>query len=64
MTVQAHKVCTAEAVVSALVAVSALTVAEGQWLLDLASEKVQRTVAYQGKPRSLCAARALSVTTL
>lgn len=44
-----HKVCTVEAVVSALVAVAALTIPQAESILALAEQKVNRTIQYQGK---------------
>jgi DTW domain len=47
--INTNKVCTIEAVVSALIAVQALTIPEGDYIINLADQKVMRTVAYQGK---------------
>ena len=46
--VDAGKVCTAEAVVSALLALSILNKVEAASLLDIAEQKVKDTAAYQG----------------
>lgn len=45
----AIKVCTVEAVVSALLALSAITITQAQSIVTLADVKVQRTAEYQGK---------------
>lgn len=49
--VDAGKVCTAEAVVSALLALSILNKVEAASLLDIAEQKVKDTAAYQGHVR-------------
>jgi DTW domain-containing protein YfiP len=45
------KVCTAEAVVSALVGMTAVTVPEANEILHLVETKVRRTIDYQGKTK-------------
>ena len=47
------KVCTAEAVVSALLALSILTNDEAALLIGIAERKVKDTAAYQGSVRLL-----------
>ena len=51
--VDAGKVCTAEAVVSALLSLSVLNTVEAASLLDIAEQKVKDTAAYQGDVRML-----------
>ena len=51
--VDTGKVCTAEAVVSALLALSILTNDEAALLIGVAERKVKETAAYQGSVRLL-----------
>jgi hypothetical protein len=47
--INTNKVCTVEAVVSALIALSAIPIPDGDYIINLADQKVIRTVTYQGK---------------
>jgi hypothetical protein len=45
-----HKVCTAEAIISALLALSLISIEQARMVLRLVERKVQLTASYQGKP--------------
>jgi DTW domain-containing protein YfiP len=45
-----HKVCTAEAIISALLALSLISLEQARMVLGLVERKVQLTASYQGKP--------------
>ena len=47
--INTNKVCTVEAVVSALVALFAIPIPDGDYIINLADQKVIRTVTIQGK---------------
>jgi hypothetical protein len=47
--INTNKVCTVEAAVSALVALSAIPIPDGDYIINLADQKVIRTVTFQGK---------------
>ena len=47
--INTNKVCTVEAVVSALVALRAIPIPDGDYIINLADQKVIRTVTFQGK---------------
>ena len=47
--INTNKVCTVEAVASALIALRAIPIADGDYIMSLADQKVIRTIAFQGK---------------